>query len=651
MKDNKLKKSAFTLTELLAVILILSIISSICIGVVMYSLNDIDNIIDDTTKEEIFSSAKQYVLEFRNKDSWEESTDTNGNTTFCVSLDTLIDKGYFQNKKNNYDKFREQYAVRFIINKGVYSYEFVNLNDITNDSDICKYGKRKSDLVDSDNNEVNKITNEIKITEVNDENKDDSKEFGNFNYYLSKIDESKYLFNYNLDLNFFDIVDAKNDVYVNLVIDGSGSMVDNGSDKKKTGFVTSMNAMIPFTETLIEKLGDNVNLSLIGFGSYPKLLREYNSSSLTYKDFGLYGIECGLNDDGSGEENKNFYSSKCRNKYYLGWTNTSGGLDMATSLIYNTVENSSKNDNIYTILLYDGDPSRILKMQNTGNNLDYLMKKNSSLSPYDINKKYGNYSISSENELAYLYFKNLLSLNLGTNNLRKTSDSNSLFKSSKIPLSYNDTEIEIRYIQESSSDSKYINSSANYLKELGSKIIFLGYGSNINDSKIQSIASIDNEFCNDSSKKDKNGNYYCYYKVDSGNLADKFSNFAENIIKNTTANGIEIEIKPVINNNGEPLVSFSKDGELVDEIKLEYTEEEIKNNNGKISLKDGYQINLNNAIFDQMYCNLDDKICEFNEGIEIFSIDITLKYLTGDKKLEPIKPKINIALTKTSTLN
>lgn len=638
MKDKRfIKRRAFTLTELLAVILVLSLISSICIGIVMYSLKDVNNLIDDTTKEEIFSSAKQYALEFRNKDSWEESIDIDGNIIFCVSLDSLIDKGYFQTKKNNYDKFKDKYAVRFVIKNGVYSYEFVNLSDITDDSDICKYGKRTSELMDSENN---KFTDEIKISDSSEETKEDSKDFGKFNYDLVKTNESKYLLNYNLDLNFYDIVETKNNVYVNLVIDGSGSMVDTGSDGKKTGFVTSMNTMIPFTETLIEKLGDNVNISLIGFGSYPKLLRGYDSLALTYKDFGLFGTECGLNDDGSGEKNNNFYSENCRNKYNLGGTNTSGGLDMATSLIYNNVENSFKNDNIYTILLYDGDPYKILKMENTGNNLDYLVKKNSSLSPYDINKKYGNYSISSENELAYLYFKNLLSLNLATNN-------------GKISLSYNDKEIEIRYIQKDSRDSKYINSSANYLKELGSKIIFLGYGSNINDTSIQGIASIDNEFCSDSSKKDGNNNNYCYYKVDDNNLSSKFENFAENIVKNTAANGIKIVIKPIKNDKGESLVSFSKNGELIDEIKLEYNEEEINANNGKISLKDGYQIDLKNTIFDSMYCNESkDAICEYNKGLEIFSIDMTLMYPNStEKQIYKIIPKVNIALTKTSTLN
>lgn len=89
-------------------------------------------------------------------------------------------------------------------------------------------------------------------------------------------------------------------------------------------------------------------------------------------------------------------------------------------------------------------------------------------------------------------------------------------------------------------------------------------------------------------KKDKNNNNYCYYAVNDNNLSSKFENFAENIVKNTTANGIKIIIKPIKNDKGESLVSFSKNGELIDEIKLEYIEEEIGANNGKISLKDGY---------------------------------------------------------------
>lgn len=426
MKDNRfIKRRAFTLTELLAVILVLSLISSICIGIVMYSLKDVNNLIDDVTKETIFSSAKQYAIENRKTNEWKEEIDNEGNIIFCVSLDSLIDKGYFQTKKNNYDKFKDKYAVRFVIKNGVYSYEFVNLSDITDDSDICKYGKRTSELMGSENN---KITNEIKITEVNDENKDDSKEFGNFNYYLSKIDESKYLFNYNLDLNFYDIVEATNNVYINLVLDGSGSMVDSTN-----GYITSMNKMIDFTNNLSNNLGNNVKISLIGFGSYPKLLRDYDSLALTYKDFGLFGSECGFDEDGNINDEKNFKSSACKNKYYLGYTNTSGGLDMATSLIFNKVPYSTQNKNIYTILLYDGDPSRILKMQNVGNNLDYLMKENSSLSPVDINLKYGNYSISSENELAYLYFKNLLELTWN-GSVRNQNNNNIKFGSNKIDL-------------------------------------------------------------------------------------------------------------------------------------------------------------------------------------------------------------------------
>lgn len=54
-----------------------------------------------------------------------------------------------------------------------------------------------------------------------------------------------------------------------------------------------------------------------------------------------------------------------------------------------------------------------------------------------------------------------------------------------------------------------------------------------------------------------------------------------------------------------------------------------------------------------MYCNESkDAICEYNKGLEIFSIDMTLMYPnSNEKQIDKIIPKVNIALKKTSTLN
>lgn len=386
------------------------------------------------------------------------------------------------------------------------------------------------------------------------------------------------------------------------------------------GYKESMNAMIPFSEKVLEQL-PNAKISLIGFGSYPKLLRDYASVKLEESDF--------------KDETK-----KGNKQMWLGYTNVPGGLDFATSMIYNKIPASDRN-NVYTILLHDGAPSNYTYMQ---------IKQNDKAQKYTINgKNQTNLSpqlLYQSNENSYIisglaetYYKNLINIENDNGNIQIVKD---------IIISADGSE-KISFVSVKNKTFTPSEYSANYLKAIGSKIIVLGYniGSNSLIKTVSTkVTSIDDEFCSDGQEYDSK--HYCYYKLNSTNIDEKFQQFATQIIKYSSANAIKLVLEPAKNENGDPLITIYKNNNKIE--KIEELNDLTKESNGELKIKGDYQFQLNDYLFDQMNCS--KETCTYNDAIKLFDMKLVLLYPDNDtQEIDVEDPLFNMSLTKINTLN
>lgn len=147
-KNNRKKYKGFTLIELLAILLILFLIFTI----VIYSFTDVFKSAKETISKVdeniILSAANDYALEYRGKDTWVEDVDVDGNVSFCVSLQSLIDYGYFKDDGSNFEKYKDDYVVEFHIKDGVSSYKFMARSE----SDVCSTREFSSSISNSNIN-------------------------------------------------------------------------------------------------------------------------------------------------------------------------------------------------------------------------------------------------------------------------------------------------------------------------------------------------------------------------------------------------------------------------------------------------------------------------------------------------------------------
>lgn len=321
MEKMKKSRQGFTLIELLATVLIMSLV----IGIVLLSnaadVKEKSEIkLDETSKNLILSAAKSYVLEYRNKkDNWKENVDSNGNVSFCVSLNSLLEAGYY--------KTDDRYVVDNASNLRVYTeidknkvskYNILSRND-ANFHTSCGY-----EIIDSDLG-----TNGLKGT-VNIENDTGNKDVGSFGYEVKQNQDK--INNYEVNIKFSATLGTEDittnaPVYVAIVLDKSGSMTGS--------FEAAKTAAISLSTQIINKLSESY-VALIQYNEQPKLTRDFMHQSLGNDDFDTLG----------------------------GDTNVSGGLDLVSSLYKKIIndENINGNENIknakfFTILLYDGVPT------------------------------------------------------------------------------------------------------------------------------------------------------------------------------------------------------------------------------------------------------------------------------------------------------
>lgn len=127
-----MKKNAFTLTELLAVIIILGLIAIIIIPSFIDTLNRSKERLNDTQKEQIIKAARTWGME--------NLTLNNGNLNkTTVTIETLQNTGFLEDKeiKNLIDKENLNKDTIICIRYKNNQYEYTYEGDKLGDGNIC----------------------------------------------------------------------------------------------------------------------------------------------------------------------------------------------------------------------------------------------------------------------------------------------------------------------------------------------------------------------------------------------------------------------------------------------------------------------------------------------------------------------------------
>ena len=430
--NKKNGKRGFTLIELMAILIILALIVMLSSTVINNIFDDVEKRVDKTTKNVIISAANDYVHEYRNKNGWKENVANNGDITFCVSMNSLLDTGYYDYDDEYIIKNKDKLFVSVLINNNkVFNYDLIGLDDVY---DQCMYTLSDSNL--------NRTDGQINIKDDNDD-----KSIGSLGYKIDEIDSK----NYDVDIDFLaelgiDTVEMTVPVYVAIVLDNSGSMYEDSWGNAK-------DAAIQLSNTIINDLADS-QVALIQYNDTPVLSRNFENKSLNNNDF----------------------------IYPHGGTNVSGSIDLVSSLYKNL--DIPDYAMLYTILLYDGEPNYVSYLTYDKNKRLYNLSSNWEL--YYDNFLSAFNGINSSYKYAYNYYSNNISGGLSSYDfIMFASDylKSKNINSKLISIGYNFDKIDERTIklkEISSIDNKFCVNS-DYMAEVN-KVV---------DTNLISIDSID----------------------------------------------------------------------------------------------------------------------------------------------------------------
>lgn len=137
MKKITIGKKGFSLIELLATILLISLVLGGGITIVTNTIKKSEEKSQVLALNNIKKTANTYVEEYANDIAWIDDKDNNNNKFSCVSIDSLINKGYISNKDIS-SKYQDKIPKsRYIIvtrdqDKNIISQEFDNKGKCSN---------------------------------------------------------------------------------------------------------------------------------------------------------------------------------------------------------------------------------------------------------------------------------------------------------------------------------------------------------------------------------------------------------------------------------------------------------------------------------------------------------------------------------------
>lgn len=381
MKNKK--KKGFTLIELLAVILLLAILFSIVFVTVGDLGSGSKEKISKASENLIKDTVKSYSSEFKRDENWhqEETINDDGKkeVSYCVNLDSLIDKGYFKNDNTELNDLRSDYYVFVKEVDGVVEsmeiFKKSELNNVNNGLSKCEYYNSES------------TTEGDKYGEYNLKYKVDDEEIevANLNYRFIKKDD----YNYTLKIDLAKTLDLSNIPPINknvdliILLDTSGSMRGKKFDSAKQ-------AAIDLSESFLESMN---------------YINENNSHNKVTPRIGLIQFST------KGNERSRDLSSEGLGTFSFksasGNTNVQGAIDEAIYM-FNT-SNSSEDALKYTLLLYDGVPCEVSFYKMNGNKMIPIKGKTDYFDNYAEYRNVLQYSVSSNYdviEASAWYLKN-----------------------------------------------------------------------------------------------------------------------------------------------------------------------------------------------------------------------------------------------------
>lgn len=628
---NRNKRKGFTLIELLAVVAIISLL--FCFGFVVVSnlVNSSNKMVDKATKNAIINAAELYAIEFRSSLNWEEEIkkiENSENTFFCVSIDSLINYGYFKDENNKLKDYRKENVVKFVVNNGVYDYEIIGKND--EESSSCMYFEYETNIVSGSEGviEINEISIDGNASTIS--------------YQLLKQDEEKILLNLSGDIKFkeeklVDIIPT----YIVLVIDDSLSMWCHGSsttyrENENKHPVCTMNGtkvvsienMKPFFDTVEgQKIYKETNYAkAIDAASafFSNIYVEIPKAKVAGVKFHKYI-----------SFNSGFIPANKYNEIIFGYgsfyqTNTGAGLDAASALLYfeekNKIVENLDNAFVYTVLLFDGQANFYPRFNPSNGNLQNLVVDDlrNDLLNNGVNRE--GYLMSSNivnnpnGESFKNYFDNFFDRMFFENFEEKYRTYGNV-----VNLGYCNAGATIESLKPYYCYNSVINSAKILRETFNSNIFSIAYSytdlSDV-DVSMKTIATRDNKLCRNSDFVDEYGNKYCYYEADADNVSTIMSLIADDVsgsIRNTKINKLKLIITP----NSEVFGKILKDGEEISNIeKVIDLNGEILNSDETIDFLENYELVLKekNEIFTK--CSFTEGTC--NQDFKLFDVKVVL---------------------------